>query len=161
MLGEIHVVAAQQLEDGLLGAPVDGQLLIALLIFQVFDFVFAEGFFLHGGEVAVQGFDVDAAVFLIVQDDGHVFFRMGDGDVHRIVLQVGFAVVMMAQVHLLVEEGVQQGADGEPLLAKGFAADEGDFFHLVRRGGAQLGEFLFGFGDLPHADGGFVFQFFL
>ena len=30
LLGEIDIVAAQELEDGFLGAPVDGELLVAL-----------------------------------------------------------------------------------------------------------------------------------
>ena len=37
LLGEIHVVAAQELEDGFLGAPVDGELLVALVVLQVVD----------------------------------------------------------------------------------------------------------------------------
>ena len=86
---------------------------------------------------------------------------MGNGDVYGIVLQVRLAVVVVAQVHLLVEEGVQKGTHGEPLLAQGFAADEGDFLHLICRSGAELGELLLGFRNLPHADGGFVFQFLL
>ena len=86
---------------------------------------------------------------------------MGDGNVYRVVLQVGFAVVVVAQVHFLVKEGVQEGTHGQPLFAQGFAADERDFFHLVRGGGGQLDQRLLRFGDLPHADGGFVLEFLL
>ena len=161
MFGKVDVVAAQEFEDGFFGAPVDGELLVAFFVFEVVDFVFGEGFFLDSGEVAVQGFDVDAAVFFFVEDDGDVFFRVGDGDVDGIVFQVGFAVVVVAQVYFFVKEGVQQGADCKALLPQGFAADKRDFFHLVRRGGAELGQFLFGFCDLPHADGGFVVKFLL
>ena len=138
---------------------VDGQLLVSLVVLKVFDFVLAQGLLLNGGEVAVQGFHIDAAVLLVVQDDGHVFLRVGNGDIGGVVLKVRLAIVVMAQVHLFVEKGVQQGAYGQPLFAKGFAFDERDLFHLVRGSGAQCYELLFRLGDLPHTDRGFIFKF--
>ena len=86
---------------------------------------------------------------------------MGNGDIDGVVLQVRFAVVVMAQVHLFFKEGVQESAHGQALFAKRFAFDERDFFHLVRGGGAQAGELLLRFCDLPHTDGGLVFKFLL
>ena len=35
LIGEIHVVQGQSLEDGLLGAPVDGELLVAPVVIEV------------------------------------------------------------------------------------------------------------------------------
>ena len=86
---------------------------------------------------------------------------MGDGDVHRVVLQVGLAVVVVAQVHLVVEHRVEEGAHGQALLPQGFAADERDLLHLVAGGGAEFLELLFGFRDLPDADHRFIFKFLL
>ena len=39
LFGEVYVVTAQQLEDGFLGAPVDGQLFVSLLVFQILVFM--------------------------------------------------------------------------------------------------------------------------
>ena len=39
LLGEIHPVGRESFEYGFLGAPVDGQLLIALVLIQIFNLV--------------------------------------------------------------------------------------------------------------------------
>ena len=48
---------------------------------------------------------------------------MGDADVDGVVLDVRFAVVVVAEVHLFFEHYVQQCAHGKLLLAHGFALD--------------------------------------
>ena len=86
---------------------------------------------------------------------------MGYGNIDGVVLQVRLAVVVVREIDLLLEKGVQEGAHGKALLAQGFAADEGDFLHLVGRGGAEVNQLLLRFRNLPHSDCGFVFKFFL
>ena len=82
---------------------------------------------------------------------------MGDADVRRHILEIRLAVFVVAEVNLVLEEFVEQGSHGKALLAEGFAADIGDFFHLVGWGGAEFYQFLFGLGDFPDRDGCFVF----
>ena len=84
LLREVDMVLGHFLENGLLCAPVYGQLLVLLLpvVLEVVDLVLGEGFLLHGGEVAVQGLDIDAHLVVLVQDNGDVLVGMGDADVY-------------------------------------------------------------------------------
>ncbi len=79
---------------------------------------------------------------------------MGNADIGYLVLQIGFAVIVVAQIDLLVEQLVQQGPDRQPLLAQGLAFDERDFFHLVRGRRTHFLELLFRFRNLPDRNGG-------
>ena len=45
LLREVHVVAAQEFEDGLFGAPVDGQLLVAFIVLQIVNLFLAQGLY--------------------------------------------------------------------------------------------------------------------
>ena len=159
LLGKIEVVYGEKLEDRFLGAPVDGELLVALVVLEVFDLLFGQGPFFHGGEIAVQGFDVDAHVFFFMENHGYIPVRVGNGDVDRIVFDIRLAVVMVAEIDFFVEHGAQQGPHGEPLLAQGFAADERDFLHLVGGGGTEFFQFFLGLTDLPDADQRIIVKF--
>ena len=121
LLREIYPVLGDFLIHGFLGAPVDGQLLVAAFVVQIFDFLFTEGLLFHGGEVAVQALAVDAHIVAVVQNHGHVLVGVGDADVNCIVLDVGFAVIVVGEVHLLFEHCVQKSPHRQFLLAERFA----------------------------------------
>ena len=132
LLGEVYIVMRQSFENRLFGAPVHGQLLVPAVVVQVLDFLLGKGLLFYCGEIAVQRLDVDAHILGVVQDHRHVFLGMRDADIGYQVLQIGFAIIVVAQIDLLVEQLVQQGPHRQPLLAQGLALDERDFFHLVR-----------------------------
>ena len=86
LVGEIDAVLRDHLVHGFLGAPVDGELLVALLLvdfLDLFELVFGKGFLLDGGEVAVERLAVDAHFVGRVEDDGDVAVGVGDADIHR------------------------------------------------------------------------------
>ena len=56
---------------------------------------------------------------------------MGYADVGNAVLDIGLAVVMVAEIYLLVKKGVEKGPNGQPLLAQRFALDERYLLHLI------------------------------
>ena len=96
-----------------------------------------------------------------MEDYRHILLSMGYGDVCGVVLKVGLTVVVVAQVYLFIEQGVEEGPHSKALLAEGFALYERDFFHLVGGGGGKFYQLILGFCDLPHAYCGFVFKFLL
>ena len=54
LLCKIDIVLGHFFEHCFLGAPVDGQLLVPLVLIQVFDFVFGKSFLLDCGEIPVK-----------------------------------------------------------------------------------------------------------
>ena len=48
LLRKINPVLGDFLVHGFLGAPVDGQLLVAAFVVEIFDFLFAQGLLFHG-----------------------------------------------------------------------------------------------------------------
>ena len=120
LLGEIYLVLRHFLVNGFLGAPVNGQLLVALFIVEIIDFLLGKGFLLHSGKIAVKGFAVYPHFLRFMQDDGNVLVGMRDTDVDGIVLNIGLPVVMVTQIDLFLEHDIQKGADRQFLLAQGF-----------------------------------------
>ena len=104
LFGKRHPVCGDSLEYGFLGAPVDGELLVALVVIQVVNLFLRESLALDCREIPGKGLHVDSYIFVVIEDDGHVFLGMGDADIRHAVLEVGLAVVVMAQVDLLPEQ---------------------------------------------------------
>ena len=92
-------------------------------------------------------------------DYGDVLLGVGDAYVGDAILKIRLAVVVVTQIHLLLENLVEQGAHRKFLLAERFAAYERYFLHLVGRDGAHFDEFLLGLGYLPDRNFSFVFEF--
>ena len=93
-----------------------------------------------------------------MEDYRHEVFRMGNADAYRVVLDIRFTIVMVAEIDLFIEHCIEQGTYCQPLLPERFAADKGDFLHLVGRCGAEFFQLGFRLGDFPNADFGFVFK---
>ena len=88
---------------------------------------------------------------------GHIPVRMGYADIRYAVFQERLAVVMVVEVHFLLEYGVEQGPHCKFLLAQCLAADKGYLLHLIGGDGTQFHEFVFGLGDFPYRDFSLVF----
>ena len=92
---EVHPVLGHSLEEGLFGAPVDGELLVPLVLLQIVDLVFREGLLLDHREVPVERLHIDADLILVMDDDRYIVLCMCDADVCRAVLEVRLAVVVV------------------------------------------------------------------
>ena len=159
LLGEIHAVLRHSLEYGLLRAPVDGELLVPLLLLQIVDLVLRKRLFLNCGEIPVESLDVDTEVILVMDDDSYILLCMGDADVGHAVLEVRLTVVMMIQVHLLLEYLVEQSSYSQLLTSLARAAEKHDLFHFISRNGAQILELIFRLCNLPYGDFCLVVEF--
>ena len=161
LLGEIHPVGRKSFESGFLGAPVDRQLLVPLVVVKVLKLALGKSLALHGGEVSGQGFDVDPDILVVVENDGHILVRVRDAYVGYAVLKIRLAVVVMAEINLFAEQFTKECPYRQPLLAERLIADERNLLHLIGRDRGQLAEFFFRFGYLPDPDqGSGFFQFF-
>ena len=118
LLGEIHPVGRKSFEDGFLGAPIDRQLLVPLVIIKVIDLVLGKSLALHGGEVTGQGLDVYSDILVVIQDDSDIFIRVCDAYVGDAVLQLRFSVIMVAQIDLLSEQLAEKRPYRKPLLTE-------------------------------------------
>ena len=106
-------------------------MLIAAVVIQVLDFILGKCPLLHSRKIPVERFDVYSEVVFIVDNHCHIFLRMGDADIGCAIFQIGLAVVVMVEIHLLVEKLVDESPHGQFLFALRFAAEETDFLHLV------------------------------
>ena len=89
--------------------------------------------FLHHREIPFERLYVDAKLVIIADDDGYVFFRMGDADVCHTVFKVWLSVVVMVEVHLLFKHFVEKCPYCQFLSSLAFASEKGYFFEFVCR----------------------------
>ena len=114
---EVHTVAGHALVDGFLCAPVDGQLLVGVVVREVVLLILGEGLALHCREVAAEALDVYAHALFGMGDDGCEAGAVGDADLHGTVLKIGFAVVVMSEIEFLGKHLVEKCPYGQFLLA--------------------------------------------
>ena len=100
---KIHAVRRHSLVDGLLGAPVDCQLLILPVVVKIFYLIIGQRLLLDNGKVPVKTFDVNADILVVIEDDRNVFPGVGDAYVGHAVLEIRLPVVVVAEVDLLAE----------------------------------------------------------
>ena len=124
LLGEVDIICRDAFEDGFFCAPVDGELLVSALVVKVFDLVFGESALLDCREIPVEGFDIDSDIFFIVENDGDILFCMRNTDICHHIFEIRLAVVMVAEIDLIVKELAQKSADRKALLALRFVADK-------------------------------------
>ena len=158
LLGKDHTVLRHPLEDGLLGTPVDRELLVSLLLFEIVDLILRESLLLHNGKVPFKRLDVDAELVIIADDDRNIFVGMGDADVRHAVLEVRLSVVMVVQVHLLLEHFVQECAHGKLLPSVALVSVKRNLFKFICRYGHEVQQLLFAFRHLPYGDLRLVFK---
>ena len=159
LLGEVHAVLGHSLEDGLLCTPVDGKLLVLLVVIKVLDLIFGKSLLFNSGKIPVEGLDVDSHLLVIMDDDRYIVLSMCDADVCSAVLKVRLAVVMMVEIHLLLEHFVDECPYCQLLSSLAFAAEKLDLFKLVCRDGGEAHQFLFRFGYMPYGYFRFVVKF--
>ena len=86
---------------------------------------------------------------------------MGDADIGHHILEERLAVVVMAEIYLLVEHFVKQGPYGKSLLAERLALDPGNLLHFIIGNRTQGLELLLGLLYFPDSNFSFVFKCFL
>ena len=135
LLGKYHTVLRHSLEYSLLGAPIDCELLVLLasVVLEVIDLVFRQCLLLHCREVSFERFDVDSDLFLFVSYDCDVVVGVSDADVCCAVLKIRLAVIMMVEVHLFLEELIDERSYCEFLFSLVFASEQRNLFKFVCR----------------------------
>ena len=63
------------------------------------------------------------ATCVVIENDGYILVGMGDADVGRPVFYIRLAVVVMVEIHLLLEHCLKQCPYGKLLLAERFTFD--------------------------------------
>ena len=95
-----------------------------------------------------------------MQEYGYETVGVGDADLHRRVLKVRLAVVMVAQIELLRENLVEQGTGRKLLLAARLAAGVREVLQLVVRNSRRGHQLFLGFRNLPDIYPGVIVEFF-
>ena len=159
LLGEYDAVLGHSLEDGLFRTPVDRELLVSLLLLEIVDLILRKSLLLDHREVPVKRLDVDAELVIIADDDRHILVSVGDADVGHAVLEVRLSVVVVVEVHLLLEHFIKECPYRQLLPSVALFSVERDFFKFVCRDRYKVSELLFGLRDLPYSDLRLVFKF--
>ena len=133
-----HSIEGHSLEYSFFCAPVDSELLVSLVLLKVIDLVFRQSLLLYNREVPVKRFYIDADFLLIMDDDGNVFFCVCDADVCRTVFKVWLAVVVVVEVHLLLEHLIDKCSYSQFLFSLAFASEERNLFHFVSRNRSDI-----------------------
>ena len=138
LLGEDDAVLRHSLEYGLLCAPVDGKLLVSLLLLEIVYLIFGKSLLLDSREIPVERLDVDTEFVIVADDDSHILVGMSDADVCDAVLKVRLAVVMVVEVHLLLEHFVQESAHSKLLPSVVLVSVKRYLFKFICRNGNKI-----------------------